>query len=302
MAKTDSNKGAQRRQDPNRFSPCFLKQLPEKLLVAAASRAVTINPANAPAVYVSFGSAPPNKERLAVLTSKYWGTKGVNLGVYCDTRDSNVKKLTFDHLNLWNKKGANVLFREASSSSAEVRIGYDPSDGHWSYLGTDILSIPSGEYTMNLALSARTSLSEWMRVVPHEGFHTCGSPHEHLRAALIALLDAQKTIAYFRRNYGWSEATTRSNVLTPLSDRSIMGTPEADEDSIMCYQISGECTKNGKPIRGGVTINQNDYDFANKVYPGVVTPPPPPPGELGKFIIDLDKKQYSVPSPEWTKV
>ena len=65
-------------------------------------------------------------------------------------------------------------------------------------------------------------------------------------------------------------------VLTPLAAKSIMGTAESDPLSIMCYQIPGEITKNGKAIPGGVDINANDFAFAAKVYPKTGTPPKPP--------------------------
>ena len=45
-------------------------------------------------------------------------------------------------------------------------------------------------------------------------------------------------------------AADQQQVLTPLEDASIMGTPTADQTSIMCYQISGECTVDGQPITG----------------------------------------------------
>ena len=56
-------------------------------------------------------------------------------------------------------------------------------------------------------------------------------------------------------------------VLTPLAERSIIGTTEADPISIMCYQIPGEITKSGKPILGGRDINAKDYRFAGAIYP-----------------------------------
>jgi hypothetical protein len=41
---------------------------------------------------------------------------------------------------------------------------------------------------------------------------------------------------------------------------------EPDEHSIRCYQIPGECTKNGQPIIGGVDIDASDYQFASQLY------------------------------------
>jgi len=60
-------------------------------------------------------------------------------------------------------------------------------------------------------------------------------------------------------------------VLTPLEESSLMGTPFADPNSIMCYQIPGEITKDGEPILGGVDIDHLDFDFAAKIYPKPAT-------------------------------
>jgi hypothetical protein len=82
---------------------------------------------------------------------------------------------------------------------------------------------------MNLqGFTMNTTEAEFTRVAPHETGHTLGFPHEHLRRALIDRLNVDKTIAYFRDVYGWGEAQTRSNVLTPLEESSIMGTSAPD--------------------------------------------------------------------------
>jgi hypothetical protein len=51
-----------------------------------------------------------------------------------------------------------------------------------------------------------------------------------------------------------------------------MGTTESDPLSIMCYQIPGAITKDGKPIPGGTDINAKDFAFAAAMYPKQVTP------------------------------
>ena len=71
---------------------------------------------------------------------------------------------------------------------------------------------------------------------------------------------------YFERTQNWDAETVDQQVLTPLSARSIMATPP-DETSVMCYQLPGSITKDGKPIIGGRNINESDQSFANRVYP-----------------------------------
>lgn len=281
------------------FIPCTLRQLPADMEIAAAQSAIEINPVNAPArmafmfakVMASelFGGIaryfepkhdepdilPP--QSLAVLTSRYWGNKGVTLSVsFMEQQPDDLKRRIVEHLNAWNANGANVKFA-LTNGTGQVRISLGRG-GYWSYLGTDVLQISTREQTMNLeGFTMGSPDSEFRRVVRHEAGHTLGFPHEHMRTALVNRLDANKTIAYFRQVAGWSAGTTRQQVLTPLPESQLIATPEADQDSSMCYQLPGSITIDGQPIRGGNDINARDYAFIQEIYPGVVAPPPPPP-------------------------
>ena len=134
--------------------------------------------------------------------------------------------------------------------------------------GTQIREIDAGDPTMNLeAFSMSTPDSEFHRVVRHEAGHTLGFEHEHMRRELVKMIDVQKAIAFYKVDQGWSEAEVREQVLTPIEERSLRGTLHADPNSIMCYQIEGAITKNGKPIVGGLDIDKSDYDFIAKLYP-----------------------------------
>lgn len=251
--------------------------LPQDKIVAAAQTAVRENPVNAPPLeMMAVGLvAVPEAAHIAVMTSKYWGVKGRKFGVrFLDNPTAACKSKILSHMNAWSEK-CNVSFAE--SSSGEVRINRG-AGGYWSYLGTDILSVGPNEPTMNLqGFTEYTSDAEYRRVVRHETGHTLGCPHEHMRREVIQLLDKEKTIEYFRQTQGWSRQTTIQQVLTPLEAASIMGSPTAEQDSVMCYQIPGVCTITGKPIVGGKDITPNDAAFLAKLYPKAETPPPPPP-------------------------
>ena len=95
-------------------------------------------------------------------------------------------------------------------------------------------------------------------------------------------IDRKKAIAYFLREDGWDEQETIDQVLTPIEDATIKGTT-ADPKSIMCYQIPGEITKDGKPILGGKDIDASDYAFCASIYPtGTGTPGRRLPPEEGR--------------------
>lgn len=211
---------------------------------------------------------PAGGKRLMLNIRLQWPKSGVRLTVgFLDNPSRELRAKILSYMNLWNKT-ANVGFIETESdvAHADVRLARTPNDGHWSWLGIDIRNHP-GEPTMNLdGFTMRTPDSEFMRVVPHEAGHTLGFPHEHLRGELIGLLDREKTIEHFMATQGWTREDVIFQLLTPLKRVDHTGTA-ADPRSIMCYDIPGSCTKNGKPIVGGSEIDATDYAFAARVYP-----------------------------------
>lgn len=266
------------------FIPCHLLRLPEVELMPAAQDAIEINPVNRPNTE-ELARADPQIEltaqRIAALTSKYWGSSGVKLTTaFLDSPDAETRRKILHYLNWWSREGpCSVVFVEASAGSALVRISRERS-GYWSYLGTDIRRIPRGSATMNLqGFTASSRESEYQRVVVHEAGHTLGFPHEHMRQALVGRLDPQKTIEYFRRTQGWSPQEVRQQVLTPLEEVALLAPTPADQDSIMTYSLPAEITINGQPIRGGSKATALDLAYAARIYPAPGGPVEPPPAE-----------------------
>jgi hypothetical protein len=260
---------------------------PERL-EEAARRSIEVNPANAietRAVSRSPIGRRGGPGRLAVVVGNRWPATGVRLSVqFLDSPSKTLRSRILAHMNAWGQS-ASVVFTE-TRGTGEVRIARLDSPpeeaGYWSYIGTEILTIPTGEPTFNLeGFTLRTAESEFRRVVRHETGHTLGFEHEHLRRELIARIDRKKAIAYFDWSQGWPAEETKAQVLTPLSKASILGTTEADPLSIMCYEIPGGITKDGKPIRGGSDISPKDSAFAAKLYPKRRAEAPAPPEAAG---------------------
>ncbi len=270
---------------------CILKSLPQRLLVKAAHTARTVNPVNAPAhlplAFLS-GNAPLEPLAIAVMTSKYWGPSQRRLTVsFMETTPADLRTRILRHMNAWATK-TSISFVQ-TSNVGDVRISLGPG-GYWSYLGTDILHIPKNRPTMNLQdFSMNTPQSEYLRVVRHETGHTLGFPHEHMRKALVERIDPQKAYDYFWNTYRWDKTTVDQQVLTALDEKTLMGTAP-DQTSIMCYQLPGAITRDGKAIRGGVDINQTDYGFAARIYPKTAANT-----ELGV----RDTPQAAIEADEW---
>jgi hypothetical protein len=284
--------------------PCTIRQLPPELQPVAAARAAEVNPQNKfsmeglPADLVKILSPPA---RLAVLNDKYWSVEGVHLTV--GFMEETSPALRAKILKYANRCGegkptpANIVFVE-SNTDPQVRISRAPG-GYWSYLGTDILSIPKNQPTMNLGgWTLRTPDSECERVIPHEFLHTAGCPHEHTRPEIVTMLDAGKTIALFRQTQGWTEQEVRQQILNAMSRGSFKGTPEADPTSIMTYGFPGSITKSGKDIPGGAFINDSDYAFLASVYPPKGAPPKPGTSGWGYIAVfdSSDKLVFRWPS------
>lgn len=251
------------------FIGCTIKQLPVELHQSALMLACDYNPANMP-------SGVTDPARAAVIATKWWGAKGVNLtvGFPFDSTPLDLQARIVQHMNAWSQWG-NIKFNLVNTDP-QVRI-YRGDTGYWSYLGVDILSIPRNQPTMNLqGFTMNTPESEFHRVVRHECGHTLGMPHEHSRKEIVSRLDPAKTIAYFMQTQGWTEQEIRQQVLTPVPETALIGTPHADQDSIMSYQLPGSITIDGEPIRGGVDIDEMDQAFIAKMYPLTVSPPTPP--------------------------
>ncbi len=256
---------------------CTPKPLPKERNDEAAKNAVSHNPMNAPQMGpmadVSLES-PITSAKISVLTSKYWGTDLRKLSVsFMESTPQELRTRIISHLNAWSRLDVaglqltlgSIEFVE-TSGIGDVRISRG-AGGYWSYLGTDIRLIPDNEPTMNLqGFTMNTSEAEFRRVVRHEAGHTLGFPHEHMRADLIARIDREKAYTYFWNTQRWDRDTVDQQVLTPLNENSLMGTP-VDQTSIMCYQLPGSITVDGNAITGGDDINETDSRFAFKIYP-----------------------------------
>lgn len=273
---------------------CTIMTLPRELLIPAARAAVEEEPRNRPLVqYMATAisgdeSNTVHAEYIAALTGKYFGTQTRVLPTYfMDNPNAATRRMILQYLNIWD---CGISFREtANVGDSRIRIGRGKR-GHYSYLGTDNYMIPITELTMNLQdFTEFTPISEYLRVVPHEGGHAMAFPHEHMLRSIMNRLNREATIRDYRQRYGWSAAEVEAQVFTPLEESSLLMVPgmppPGDEDSIMCYRFEGYLTNDGRPILGGTRPNARDLAFAQHIYPkaggpvdpGPVDPPPPPP-------------------------
>ncbi|KAB2963222.1 M12 family metallopeptidase [Zoogloea sp.] len=162
----------------------------------------------------------------------------------------------------WWSAVANLKFDFNDAADAEIRIAFDPSDGAWSYIGTDCRSIPLNQPTMNLGfLDGGTAA--------HEFGHAIGLAHEH-QSPFGGISWNEKVV--LKELAGspnfWDEATIRHNVLAKYSVDQVNGT-DFDPESIMLYFFPATWTTNGIATKANDVLSSLDKLFISgaKMYP-----------------------------------
>jgi len=169
----------------------------------------------------------------------------------------------------WWSEHANLKFEFNDAADAQIRISFDPADGAWSYVGTDCLSIPKNQATMNLGFQDGGTSA-------HEFGHAIGLGHEHQNPQGGIQWNEDVVI----RDLGgppnfWTPEQTRHNVIRKYSLDQIRGT-EFDPDSIMLYAFPGSWTKSGQGTHANEVLSQLDRVFiaSELAYPRDEIPEP----------------------------
>lgn len=137
----------------------------------------------------------------------------------------------------WAELRIGLSFEETvNRSAAQVRIGFETGDGHWSYVGTQLLDQGADDRTMNLDPSDGIENGEYgVDVACHEIGHTMGFPHEHQNpnAGIVWNEEAVYRALGESPNY-WSRETTFENIIRKIPADAVQGS-SWDPNSIMHY-------------------------------------------------------------------
>lgn len=137
----------------------------------------------------------------------------------------------------WFNLGIGISFHEvARPQDATVRIGFDPGDGSWSYVGRDVLGTRAAlERTMNFGWPLTTPYGRDTAL--HEIGHTLGLEHEHQNPFAGIVWDEQAVRTYFRGPpNNWNDGQIDHNILDKIPARSVKGSVW-DPDSVMEYEF-----------------------------------------------------------------
>ena len=152
----------------------------------------------------------------------------------------------------------NIKFVKKGESSI-VRIGFNPTGGAWSLVGTDHLK-SNNKTTMNFG---------WLDVgtIIHEFGHMLGLIHEHQNPKGKSIKwDKDKLYAWAGSTQGWSKEMIDKNIIDKY-DSDIINGSKYDPDSIMLYFFPAKVTTDKKGTQQNVRLSRYDVIYINKMYP-----------------------------------
>lgn len=213
--------------------------------------------------------------RMALLTETKW-RNGQTISVAFLDGSAKQKEKTKKYARYWTEKtmgsilkgNANIKLRFVSGKKAMIRISFIADDGSWSYLGTDCVSIPPDEPTMNFGwLRNNSSEAEWERVVIHEFGHALGCIHEHQNPGEGIVWNTDVVYEFYKgKPNEWNKEEVDSNIFEHYASDQTQFT-SIDKNSIMMYSFPPEFTLNGFSSPENLHLTATDIDFIQKQYP-----------------------------------
>lgn len=163
---------------------------------------------------------------------------------------------------------ANLTLEFVASGSAQIRISFAEKGFSWSTVGTDALTVPASEPTMNYGwLEPATSMREYQRVVRHEFGHALGMIHEHQNPAAQGQIpwDKPKVYAHYAQQ-GWSREDVDFNIFEVYAEESTNHSA-FDPTSIMQYAVPDSLTIGSYSIGWNTAFSPIDIDYMRRQYP-----------------------------------
>jgi len=182
-----------------------------------------------------------------------------------DKAQKNVVRNAFD---IWKDVGIGIEFNEVDSrDDAEVRIGFMPGDGSWSYIGRYILNIGINKRTMNFGWDLTNDID----TAVHEIGHTLGFPHEHQNPYAGIVWDEEAVYAELAKPpNNWSREMTYDNIIKKITPDTIQGS-NWDPDSIMHYPFAPGLIREPAQYRNGLYpipgLSDRDQTWVSTFYP-----------------------------------
>ncbi|WP_405218526.1 pre-peptidase C-terminal domain-containing protein [Agrococcus sp. Ld7] len=247
---------------------CIDKQLPVTDIIESSSRAIEEAPENVPAQQPR-STLPGVQENgpleLAILTGKKWAT-GRTISIGFRGGSASLRAKVEAVAKQWEQH-ANLTLDFGSDATGDIRIDFAPG-GSWSYLGTDALSIPQADATMNYGWLTDTSTDDEIgRVVLHEFGHALSAIHEHQNPVADIPWDKPAVYAYYAGPpNNWSREVVDRNIFQRYST-TVTNHSAFDRDSIMLYAIPNQLTIGDYEVGWNRGLSDTDRAFMATIYP-----------------------------------
>lgn len=170
---------------------------------------------------------------------------------------------------------ANITFQFVTDiTTAQIRVGFEMDNTSWSYIGRNVLGMPSGSKTMNFGwFDTSTEDAEFRWVILHEFGHALGFIHEHQSPAAGIPWDREKVYAFYKGPpTNWDIATINANIFAKYL-KTTNNSSVYDPLSIMHYTIPAELTTDGSSVGWNTFLSATDKAFVRQVYPFQYIPP-----------------------------
>lgn len=168
--------------------------------------------------------------------------------------------------------GGKLIFEiHDNVSQAEIRIDFDPSEGHWSYLGKDSVRIPRNERTMNINPNCANF---GVGIALHEFGHVMGLEHEHQHPACGIVWNRKAVITHFSGPpYKWSLEQIEMRILKQGNYWSGGLGSQYDAESIMhCMFEPNLINEDETKKKLGEILKTESLDEINTEYEKIFTP------------------------------
>ena len=165
---------------------------------------------------------------------------------------------------------------ESAWAEAEVRIGFDQSDGSWSWMGTDMLRNDDRGRNMNLGWDLTNA---WGHATALQQIgHLLGLDHAHRNPNAGIEWNEERLLSYYSAApNGWNASRVRAHFLTPHEDDAGNAAREWDPYSIMHHPVPPNHIVRPERWRGGIAPNlklsDGDMAWARANYPEIEEQP-----------------------------
>lgn len=212
---------------------------------------------------------PTLSARAAMLSATFWG-RGRTLTVGFIGGDPVVRDRVARIADEWLKQ-VNLRFHfwtdlAQDPSPADIRVGFEPGRGSWSWVGNQAAEIERTEPTMNLGwLTAELDDASARQVILHEFGHALGLIHEHLHPLANIRWRRDQVIQDLRRTQNWDDSTIEANMFNAPDPSGVFAT-DPDPQSIMMYPIPATWTEDGFSVGWNSALTAKDRLLVQTAY------------------------------------